>query len=207
MLSPEAPAHASELSKQFGGLVMVTVHPDQLSPAAVAKVKLVIAVGDEPQERITMFSRQIGKATPRMPEEVASAQKVLVWGVESAEATFVPRPEPQGERRRHIRKYAAGQLGEDKSFYFRGGENRLKLRAHNLSMFIQIAEGVDDETWLHHLQAGDYSRWFREAIKDNDLAREVAEAEADSASDAALSRERILSAVEKRYTAPASNHL
>ena len=205
MLSPEAPAHASELSKQFGGLVMVTVHPDQLSPAAVAKVELVIAVGDEPRERITMFSRQIGKATPSMPEEEASAQKVLVWNVESTQATFVPRPTPQGERRRHIRKYAAGQLGEDKSFYFRGEENRLKLRAHNLSMFIQIAEGVDDATWLHHLQARDYSRWFREAIKDNELAEEVAEAEADPAPDAAVSRERILNAVERRYTAPASN--
>jgi hydroxymethylpyrimidine pyrophosphatase-like HAD family hydrolase len=206
MLSPEAPAHASELSKQFGGLVMVTVHPDQLAPAAIAKVKLAVAIGDAPQERIATFSRQIGQSTPRLPKEEASPQKVLVWSVESAEATFVPRPEPQGERRRHIRKYAAGQLGEDKSFYFRGGENRLKLRAHNLSMFIQIAEGVDDETWLHHLQAGDYSRWFREAIKDNDLAREVAEAETEAASDAAASRERILSAVEKRYTAPASNN-
>ncbi len=205
MLSPEAPAHGAELSKQFGGLVMVTVHPDQLSPAAVTKVKLVVAVGEAPQDRIQMFSRQVGQATPRLPEETASAQKVLVWNVDSAEAAFVPRPEPQGERRRHIRKYAAGQLGEDKSFYFRGGENRLKLRAHNLSMFIQIAEGVDDATWLHHLQAGDYSRWFRDAIKDNDLAREVAEAEADAASDAALSRERIRSAVERRYTAPASN--
>lgn len=152
-----------------------------------------------------MFSRQIGKATPSMPEEEASAQKVLVWNVESTQATFVPRPTPQGERRRHIRKYAAGQLGEDKSFYFRGEENRLKLRAHNLSMFIQIAEGVDDATWLHHLQARDYSRWFREAIKDNELAEEVAEAEADPAPDAAVSRERILNAVERRYTAPASN--
>ena len=206
MLSPEAPAHASELSKQFGGLVMVTVHPDQLAPAAIAKVKLAVAIGDAPQERIAMFSRQIGQPTPRLPKEETSPQKVLVWSVESAEATFAPRPEPQGERRRHIRKYAAGQLGEDKSFYFRGGENRLKLRAHNLSMFIQIAEGVDDETWLHHLQAGDYSRWFREAIKDNDLAREVAEAETEAASDAAASRARILSAVEKRYTAPASNN-
>ena len=130
----------------------------------------------------------------------------MVWKVDSEEAVFVPRPEPQGERRRHIRKYAEGQLGEDKSFYFRGLDNRLNLRAHNLSMFMQIAEGIDDATWLHHLQAKDYSRWFRTAIKDNDLAREVEEAEADFASDASVSRARIFSAVERRYTAPASNN-
>ncbi|WP_243713820.1 hypothetical protein [Nostoc sp. 106C] len=40
-------------------------------------------------------------------------------------------------------------------------------------MFTQIAEGVDEETWLFHLQRGDYSRWFREAIKDESLAEEV----------------------------------
>jgi hydroxymethylpyrimidine pyrophosphatase-like HAD family hydrolase len=206
MLAPSAPAHASELSKQFYGLVLVTVHPDQLSPAALANVKLFMAVGETPHEMVEMFSWQIGRPTPRLPKARPSPQKALVWKVDSEEAVFVPRPEPQGERRRHIRKYAEGQLGEDKSFYFRGLDNRLNLRAHNLSMFMQIAEGIDDATWLHHLQAKDYSRWFRTAIKDNDLAREVEEAEADFASDASVSRARIFSAVERRYTAPASNN-
>jgi hypothetical protein len=205
MLAPSAPAHASELSKHFDGLVFVTVHPDQLAPAAVTTVKLVMAVGEAPQERVQMFARHIGHPPPRLPEAGASPHSALVWNVDSSVAAFVPRPEPQGERRRHIRKYAEGQLGEDKSFYFRGTDNRLNLRAHNLAMFIQIAEGVDDETWLHHLREKDYSRWFRNAIKDNELAREVEEAEADLASGASVSRERILSAVEKRYTAPASN--
>ena len=206
MLSPSAPGHASEISKHFDGLVLVTVHPDQLSPAALANVKLMMAVGEAPKEKIEMLARQLGRTPPRLLQGPASPEKALVWNVDSAEAAFVPRPKPQGERRRHIRKYAEGQLGEDKSFYFRGGGNKLNLRAHNLSMFMQIAEGVDDATWLHHLQAGDYSRWFREAIKDADLAAEVQEAEAVLQSDAPLSRGRILSAIERRYTAPASNN-
>jgi hypothetical protein len=37
-------------------------------------------------------------------------------------------------------------------------------------MFLQIADGVDDETWLYHLRLGDYSRWVRNAIKDDALA-------------------------------------
>ena len=67
-----------------------------------------------------------------------------------------------------------------------------------------MAEGVDEATWLHHLQAGDYSRWFRTAIKDDDLAREAEEAEAALRSDAPGSRDHILGAIGRRYTAPAS---
>ena len=76
-----------------------------------------------------------------------------------------------------LRKYAEGDLGEDKSFYFRGPEGKLNLRAQNLLLFIQLAEGVDDDTWLHHLRQGDYARWFRDAIKDDALADEAARIE------------------------------
>jgi hypothetical protein len=107
------------------------------------------------------------------------------------------------ERRRHLRKYAAGDLGPDKSFYFRGPEGRLNLRAQNLQTFVQMAEGVDDETWLHHLARGHYSRWMREAIKDDALADETARVERDTERDAAASRARIRAAIEHRYTAPA----
>ena len=78
---------------------------------------------------------------------------------------------------RHTRKYAEGELGEDKSFYFRGPDNALNLRAQNLTIFLQMAEGVDDETWRHHLKNHDVSRWMREAIKDEALAGEAQEVE------------------------------
>ena len=97
---------------------------------------------------------------------------------------------PAEKAERHIRKYAEGALGEDKSFYFRGPSNALNLRAQNLTIFMQMADGVDDETWLHHLQAHDYSRWVREAIKDDELADELAadrgSADARSESDPTL---------------------
>ena len=77
---------------------------------------------------------------------------------------------PESDRRRHRRKYAEGELGPDKSFYFRGPDGRLNLRAQNLTLFTQLAEGVDDATWLHHLRQQDYSTWIRDAIKDDRLA-------------------------------------
>ena len=110
---------------------------------------------------------------------------------------------PHFERRRHVRKYAAGELGPDKSFFFRGPDAKLNLRAQNLQMFLQVADGVDDETWLYHLRRGDYARWFREAIKDDGLADEAAGLETGEGVDPAVSRSRVRAAIESRYTAAA----
>jgi hypothetical protein len=53
------------------------------------------------------------------------------------------------------------------------------------------------------LGEGDYSRWFREAIKDEDLAKEAEAVEADRTASSQESRERIRELVEARYTAAA----
>jgi hypothetical protein len=37
-------------------------------------------------------------------------------------------------------------------------------------IFIQMAEGVDDDTWMYHLGKKEYSNWFRSAIHDEELA-------------------------------------
>ena len=74
---------------------------------------------------------------------------------------------------RLVVEYAEGDVGPVLSFYFRGPEAGLNLRAQNLIIFTQIAEGLDDETWSYHLRRGDYSRWFREVIKDAELADEA----------------------------------
>ncbi len=78
----------------------------------------------------------------------------------------------------------------------------MRLRAQNLGMFLQMADGVDDDTWTYHLQRGDYSTWIREAIKDNDLAREVADVETKPDLSAEASRVAVTEAIERRYTAP-----
>ena len=103
---------------------------------------------------------------------------------------------------RHKRKYARGELG-DKSFYFRGRSGALHLRAANLAMFVLMANGVDDDSWLFHLRAGDYSHWMHDAIKDDSLAREVAQVESQAELDPSESRARVRAAIERRYTLPA----
>jgi hypothetical protein len=108
------------------------------------------------------------------------------------------------ERKRHDRKYAEGNLGADLSFYFRGPDDALKLRAQNLIQFIQLGEGVDDATWEYHLRHGDYTRWFEEIIKNKDLVKEAEEIEKEKGLTPAESRERLRTAIEKRYTLPAN---
>jgi hypothetical protein len=61
---------------------------------------------------------------------------------------------------------------------------------------------VDDETWMHHLRQGDYSQWFRDAIKDNELAADAAQVEGGRDANPKESRAAIRAAVEKRYTLP-----
>ncbi len=151
----------------------------------------------------------VDEAHHLMPSEWEPARTALpglgeAWLLsEGAPAVLFNVLAPASDRRRHRRKYAKGELGTDKSFYFRGPDERLNLRAQNLSTFAQLADGVDDETWTHHLRRHDYSKWFREAIKDPVLADETATIEGQEDLSAADSRARILAAVRQRYTAPA----
>jgi hypothetical protein len=129
--------------------------------------------------------------------------EVLIFSVDDGARPVKPDP-PSQSHKRHTRKYAEGELGSDRSFYFRGPDGALNLRAQNLTVFLQMAEGVDDCTWEFHRHAGNYSSWFRKAIKDNDLADEAAKVEQDRGLDAQESRKSIADAVARRYTAPAT---
>src|SRR6185369_12954648 len=111
---------------------------------------------------------------------------------------------PRAEHRRHIRKYAEGELPAERCFYFRGPTGKLNLKAQNLMLFMQIAAGVDDATWLHHLQQRDYSRWFHEAIHDDVLAEETKKIEATGRPTAEETRRRICDLIQRHYTLPAS---
>ncbi|HEU4695479.1 MAG TPA: hypothetical protein VFR92_00790, partial [Sphingomicrobium sp.] len=105
------------------------------------------------------------------------------------------------ERIRHHRKYAEGDLRWH-SFYFRGPEGRTNLKAHNLSMFCHLAQGIDDDTWLFHLRRGDYSRWFRHSIRDAELAEQAELIENRRELPPAETRLMICELIHSRYTLP-----
>ena len=151
--------------------------------------------------------RSFCEALDEEPPDIGQAQLdqgfAYLWERKERRLRLVRVAGPSQEHRRHVRKYAEGELGADRSFYFRGPDNSLNLRAQNLQLFLQIADGVDDRTWLHHLRAGDYSRWITESLKDSELAVEVGAIEHDAALDAERSRDLVREAIERRYTAAA----
>jgi HAD superfamily hydrolase (TIGR01484 family) len=189
------------LPREMPATILVTVHPEALAPDVVGAVESMIGVGKEPHEAIKRFCEARGEPEPPELKIDREAGEAYYW--QDGKAQVITIEKPKGERQRHVRKYAEGELGEDKSFYFRGPEDALNLRAQNLMIFLQMADGVDEATWLHHLRKGDYSRWFEEAIKDKELAEEARAVEADGALNASESRERVAEMVTRRYTAPA----
>jgi HAD superfamily hydrolase (TIGR01484 family) len=192
---------ATSLPLHLETALLITVHPEQVSAAVLEHVKTVLAVGANPGATLAEFAKAVRATAPRqVPEKLAKGQ-VLAWMRGAHRPPFVVAAEPgQSERRRHGRKYAEGLLIPERSFYFRGPEGKLNLRAHNLILFLELAEGVDDDTWLHHLRKGDYSRWFRETIGDKPLARDAEQIEADRELSAKESRARMREAVERHYT-------
>jgi HAD superfamily hydrolase (TIGR01484 family) len=194
------------LPDELPATILVTVHPEAVSPIALKKVETVIAVGEGAHEALAAFDRSRGTSIPDL-DVAPSGDEALVWTVGSGEAARRIKPEsPEQVHKRHVRKYAKGDLGKDLSFYFRGPDNKLNLRAQNLALFLQMAKGVDERTWMHHLRRGDYSAWFRSAIKDDELAAETAQIESDQSLDAEEARRRVENAVTSRYTAPALEH-
>jgi hypothetical protein len=140
---------------------------------------------------------------PQLQETQLETGQALLWRLDEPEPEGVIRLEPGSKHRlRHRRKYAEGLLIPERSFYFRGPQNALNLRAHNLVLFVEIAEGVDAGTWQYHRERGDYSRWFEKEIGDPDLAAQARQIEQDASLDAAASLARIKAAVQERYTQP-----
>jgi HAD superfamily hydrolase (TIGR01484 family) len=188
------------LPEAIPAAIYITVHPDAMARAALRTVEYVLTLGDKAGETIATFCKTIGVPAPRCPP--LAKDEVLYWSRSSGEPPFAIQPlRPKQARDRHKRKYAEGHLDDDLAFYFRGPEGKLNLRAHNLMLFVQIGQGVDEETWQFHRRANDYSKWFRTVIKDDELAAEAEAVEIDKSLDASASRERILAAVDRRYTA------
>jgi hydroxymethylpyrimidine pyrophosphatase-like HAD family hydrolase len=189
---------------ETGGLFVVSPEPSKLAIEVLRHIDIVIAVGREPETTIAEFCRRIGEQPPAIPPAELEKGEAIIWSRRDQSAPVRIRVERvRTERVRHSRKYAEAELAPDRSFFFRGPDNRLNLRAANLITFLNLMEGVDEETWLYHLRRGEYSRWFRENIKDDELASAAEAVEREARGDADSSRRRIRELVEERYSLPA----
>lgn len=155
-----------------GAALLVTLSPERLAPVVLRSLTRVVTLGDGSGAGLAAFL-SAAELPPVAPPPLGPGD-ALGWSRERpGEAVPVRVDPPRAARHRHRRKYALGDVRE-KAFRFRGRDGRLDLRAGNLESFLQLADGVDEDTWRFHLEQGDYDRWLREAIKDPEAAEEVA---------------------------------
>ncbi len=187
------------------GVVMVSVTPSLIAPSALRQIDTILVLGEKPVEMLREFTDANELAPMESPREsLEPGVAILCSKSERTTRPKVIRVEPSHtERKRHLRKYAEGTLPEDRSFYFRGPEGKLRLRAPNLILFLDLADGVDDETWLFHLKRHEVSGWLRKGIGDDSIADEIAKIERQHEIDANDARHRIRELIEGRYTLPA----
>ncbi|MEO8051444.1 MAG: HAD family hydrolase [Acidobacteriota bacterium] len=182
--------------------ILVTVHPDHLATSILPMIDVVVAVGDTPNVTLSQFTNALGHSALEQVDWQTNEHRVACWFTRNADAPFsMEIIHARAERIRHHRKYAMGELGH-RGFFFRGPEKRLNLKAQNLAMFCQIAEGIDDATWLFHLKKGDYSSWLTLVIKDDEIADLARELERRHDLSAGESRLILCDAIGSRYSLP-----
>ena len=204
------------LPSQLQGMGFITVEPSTVAGEVLRLINVVIGVGAQGMDTVRALATAVGEHAPTdrtgPPTAGATGGVAVAWrrhvegggGVDTSEAQWFQRSSPAVEHRRHVRKYATGTLAPELSFYFRGPGGALNLRAQNLESFVELASGVDNGTWDYHLKRGDYTRWFRDAIKDDALAADAQAAALDRSLTPAESRARIRSEIERRYTKAAT---
>lgn len=144
----------------------------------------LIGIEDSPEVELSRllsdYRRHTGRDRPRIME-TSRTGSILGW------------------RRRF--RYAEEDLSLEleHSFVFRSPDGKLNASAQSLALFAKLADAVDDTTWLNHLHRGDYSRWFREVVRDDALASVAGQLEGAEGPPADDSRQEIISAITQRY--------
>lgn len=190
------------MPRDLSELLLITIHPDHVARSVLRSISTIVAVGDDPAGTFASFAKVVRGKAPALTTNELEPGEVALWrrGSRTKPAIVAVKP-AAAERRRHQRKYAVGMIPEHEHFYFVGPHGAMALPAQNLMIFMQIADGIDDETWEWHLKRGDYGNWFRDVIKDGELADAAAEISNANLSPTE-SRKCIRAEIEERYTLP-----
>jgi hypothetical protein len=191
--------------KHLRSVMYITAFIDQLPTTVLELADLFVAIGDNPEKNLAQFCKLLDVETPRVaPPSDRQEHHALAWWRGRSAPEWFKRLPSKAEHQRHRHGYLEGDMDEEHRFYFRGPKGELNLPAQNLRIFMQLGEGVDDETWLHHLRKGDYEQWFREIIKDDMLADRVAKLRSNGSISASDSRQQIFEFIRQAYEKEAS---
>lgn len=100
---------------------------------------------------------------------------------------------------RHLRKYLQAPLPESKRFHFHDESGRyLKHAAANLYEFRETLHDLPISSLGYHLQRGDFERWLRDVLHDDELAHRVQKI-ANRNLQGDVMRQTLLETVIERY--------
>ncbi len=186
--------------EDFKNFVAITTQPELINAAFLKRINIALIIGDTPEASMAEFASLTDQII-EVPESIVLQKgELLVWQKNSNKTMVIKSMMPSHLLRRHKRKYATGDMGPD-SFYFKGPASKLNLKANNLMIFIQMASGIDDETWVYHLKRNDYSNWFNAHVNDEELATKARKIE-QSEHNPEVSRNAIFKLIQERYTSP-----
>jgi hypothetical protein len=186
--------------EELRSVMFITAFPDQLPDTVLGSVDLFVTIGEEPEQNLIKFCELLGEPCPTVAEPADRQEhRALAWWRQRGAPFWFRRLPAREDHQRHRHGYLDGDMDPEHRFYFRGPKRELNLAAQNLRIFIQLGEGVDDETWLHHLRQGDYADWFRGVIKDDDLAATAERIASNGDLTAEGSRNELFDLIRKKY--------
>jgi hypothetical protein len=193
---PTEDLHLDELRS----VMFITAFIDQLPETVLRGIDLFVAIGDDPAKHLEEYCDLIGEPTPDLaPPLDKQEHRAIAWWRPDGKPAWIKRPAPPSDHERHAHGYLDGDMDPEDRFYFRGPDGKLNLAAQNLRIFMQLGEGVDDKTWQHHLQKGDYARWFRDVLKDEELADRAESLSKNGKASARKTREELFDFIRKKY--------
>jgi HAD superfamily hydrolase (TIGR01484 family) len=186
--------------KDLRSVMYITAFIEQLPETILKMADLFIAIGDDPVASLAKYSELLGEPAPEVAPPIDEKEhRALAWWRGVSKPEWFRRLPPKTEHQRHRHGYLEGDMDPEHRFYFRGPEGELNLPAQNLRIFMQVGEGVDDDTWLYHLREGDYGRWFRNVIKDEGLAETAEKLRSNGHLSAHESRRHIFEYIRQKY--------
>lgn len=190
------------LPMETGGNILITVDPSHLAKHVLQAVDFVIATGTRAHEVLIRTASILEEQPPVIPPFDSTERIAFLWSRQAAEATPMIIVPPKIAHRRHRRKYAQGDLGQERSFYFCSAIQECNLCASNLIEFLQIGDQIEENAWRAHLERGDYTRWLHDVIRDPALAKIAWQLEYRDDLPIAERRAQLRKAIEAAYTLP-----
>jgi len=178
------------------GAIIVAVDFDQVCPAVLEGVNVLVTLGSTARELVEQFAKRIQRRCPDFPERSPGPEYACLWDLRNdKEVALLNQLRPTQKHHRHSGKYVAGDVGAWHAFRF----STLCQSASNLTEFLSLSTRLEDTALRGYMNAGDFSKWFREIIRDDVLANKTHQVETDATLAPKEALKQISHLVHSRY--------